>query len=173
MKKLSDMIAEVKRAKIEGGDPDRIAGPMFDAVCEFSFTHSNLIDKFRHQKGEDADVPQEVMNLIFAAYSWGATSALSTLQRGLVIRDKDGKAVDRAYYSLDELLSEAESISDPDFQLQNLEHEMEIMQMIDDQLEEDEAVEEEPESIADLIFKEEVDSTVAAQIVAVKSKHLH
>ena len=136
MKKLSELIKDAEQIKESGVSTDGKA-PLFDIFCDFPDIFDRFIEPFKTGKGKKREIPKELFGLLLEAYAFGAASALRTVKYGVLLRDDEGNIKDRAYYSIDELLSEAQALSCPDCEKANLEQELEYLTSDDDEDEEE------------------------------------
>jgi hypothetical protein len=164
MKLLTQLIDEAKASNETDKPAD---GPINDNFYDFFYIYSSLLDKFKEGSGEERDVPQPLMNLLAAAYSHGAASALTTLKHGVIIRDEEGNVKDKAYFSHEELVTEARDMGCPHCNLEFLEDTMDDLLLDEEDLDDDEENSDDP--------AEEKQSSAYAEVIPVTfgKKHLH
>lgn len=133
MKKLSRMLQDVERIKETGGHVCKEgASPLFNRYCDFYYIFDKQLEKYKRGNGKDRDIPVKLMGLFLEAYALGASAGLATLKHGLLLRDEAGNVVDRAFYSLEELLNEAEALSCPDCQAEVIEERLDALEQHND-----------------------------------------
>lgn len=140
MKKLSEMIAQAQNiiSSNDGVDMQRHECPTLSGFHETLLMYANTF-KALEDKGT-GKLPDEIVGALLLAFASGAANALAVLKNGLVIRDAEGIAIDRVFYSLDELMNEAELSADAETQLSMLRGDMRDLAKYD--YDEDESEEE-------------------------------
>lgn len=134
MKKLSRMLQDVERIEATGGNVNKEgASPMFDSYCDFYHVFSESLERFKRGNGKERRIPPKLMHILNDAFAWGAINALRTLKHGNLLHDEAGNVVDRAFYSLEELLNEAEALLCPDCQSKDLERRLDALEEYNDE----------------------------------------
>jgi len=125
MKKLTEMIQDVENMSLECLNEDEHKAPIFAGYCELRSDFEERLKLIQLKKSE------EILYIAYDAFVSGAEHALSLLKHGKIVRDFTGKPIDNAYYSLEELLSEARSLLNKKEQLSMLQEDLQFIETID------------------------------------------
>lgn len=157
MKKLSEMLnhaIHLNKTKMFG-EGSRHEQPMYDNFNEMLVEHHHVFAQFMKNVDGELFVTNELFAALMTAYSFGALSALTILQNGMVVRNESGSVVDRAYYALPELIAEVDSLLAPSAAVTSLkiamtemlvEHNTDAEDELDEQQEQEEQQEGEIEA---------------------------
>lgn len=135
MKLLTQLVAEARRITTE--DPEKETDkedyeePLFTALSTMEGLYTELFEEFKDVNNE---LPDNIRNLLMAAFAYGASTALGILKEGFIVRNEDGEPIDTAYYSVEELLLEAESMICPNCTLSELTERLQEALNSDDEL---------------------------------------
>jgi hypothetical protein len=148
MKKLTDMIKDAEAVGKTGGLREEAGSdPLFSGFCDFLEIFDEELELFKVGSGETRSVPPELEGVLMDAFALGAIRALTALKHGYIL--KDGK--DKVFYSLEELLSEAEALICPEEQAEDLKTELLIIQSEEPEDEDDDELELGDEDLEDHI----------------------
>jgi hypothetical protein len=123
MKLLTELLAQAKVAAAG----EEVAGPLNEGFAEILRVMDLHLEEWKVGKGVDRKLPDALYGFLISAYSSGAADALRVAQWGVEVKDKKGKVKDRAFYSIDELLSEADTMQCAEYQVEQHERELKIV----------------------------------------------
>ena len=126
MRTLRQLMQDVDAIKKNGGHTDD-ESPIFEGFCDFLETFTAELEEFKVNGGVARSIPQSLYNLLLTAFSWGAADALHAAKDGYLLTDEEGNVIDKAYFSLDELLNAAIAMTSPKSQKQDLAEELEVL----------------------------------------------
>lgn len=115
MRRLSDFIVQARKI----GDSPKVSkeeSPIFEGFEDYLVIYQEVL---RPYLDPDNSLTQEAFEAVWTAYMWGASTSLSLLKHGQIIRNDEGIVQDKIFYSLEELLNEAECLLDPQEGLEN------------------------------------------------------
>lgn len=141
---LTELLKKAKEWDEEGPHADT-ERPIQSEFLEWLISMQDLLLKAIGKKPTDP-LPHGVFEFLIIMWAASAKNALHCLHQGLAVRDGDGMPVDKRYYSLQELISEAQCMMNP-------EEEAEILEevLLDLPYEEDDGDEDDDEEITDVI----------------------
>jgi hypothetical protein len=115
MRRLSEFIVQARKI----GDSPKISkeeSPIFEGFEDYLVIYQEILKPYLD---ENNSLSQEAFEAVWSAYMWGASTALSLVKHGQIIRNEEGIVQDKIFYSTEELLNEAECLLDPQEGLEN------------------------------------------------------
>lgn len=124
MKLLTELLAQARAAT----EKPNTSGPLFEGFCEILRVMDLHLEDWKIGSEDSRKLPDELYGFLISAYASGAADSLRAVQWGTDVRNKKGKIKDRAFYSIEELLSEAETMQSPEYQIEQHEHDLKLLQ---------------------------------------------